>query len=314
MGIDPEISVEMTDKKYGDNNESLEILEKGKVLEMHNIDEIDPRVKDHHANEVDLALLQLHGIEDRKDTKANANTKTELLEIASKEDDTQRTLKAIFKPFDGENQSIRRNLAIDAFYKREKAAYLMDQFLGFNLVPPTIIREIPEEGIGSLQLYIDKEIATPRGVYLGIEDENESEKYLNMENSNDWIKMAVFDWVIGNFDRNPWNILQYHENSKNLAVIDHGNAWCDYPTRKPEKGKEFGPRYLLKSKVEKFGDQERETAVDFPVPEEVLNKVAKLKENKEAINDQLRDLVTNKSEIEMMWERIDELLEKRIIL
>ena len=38
-------------------------------------------------------------------------------------------------------------------YKRERAAFLFSEALGWHLVPPTVIRDGPN-GIGTMQLYI----------------------------------------------------------------------------------------------------------------------------------------------------------------
>lgn len=56
----------------------------------------------------------------------------------------------VFKPKNGENKSYDTS---GSFFKRERASYLVDKFLGFNLVPPTVIREIDGQ-IGSVQEFI----------------------------------------------------------------------------------------------------------------------------------------------------------------
>ena len=38
-------------------------------------------------------------------------------------------------------------------YKRERAAFVLSEALGWQLVPPTVIRDGPN-GIGTMQLYI----------------------------------------------------------------------------------------------------------------------------------------------------------------
>jgi hypothetical protein len=57
---------------------------------------------------------------------------------------------AIFKPRDGEARGMRDEIEVGTYYRRERAAYLVDHSLRINLVPPTIIRELDGE-IGSLQ-------------------------------------------------------------------------------------------------------------------------------------------------------------------
>jgi len=59
----------------------------------------------------------------------------------------------IFKPKSGEHEGLRKVVQAGTYFRRERAAYLVDRFLGFGLIPPTVIREIDGE-IGSMQQFI----------------------------------------------------------------------------------------------------------------------------------------------------------------
>src|SRR5215208_4215155 len=58
---------------------------------------------------------------------------------------------AIYKPRSGEAPLY--DFPEGTLYLRETAAYLLSRSLGWNLVPPTVVRTGPH-GIGSVQLYI----------------------------------------------------------------------------------------------------------------------------------------------------------------
>ena len=59
----------------------------------------------------------------------------------------------VYKPRRGEVPL--RDFASGTLYKREVAAYRFARQLGWDLVPPTVIREEGPHGIGSLQLYVE---------------------------------------------------------------------------------------------------------------------------------------------------------------
>lgn len=289
--------------KYGSPEEIKEIyniMENGKVVEIVDIDEVRPDVKGTHQNEVYLALLEMYSLQSYGD-REHANEDVQFIHI----DSGGKQAYAVFKPESGENKQLRRNLVIDGFYKREKGAEVVDHHL-FNLVPPTIIKEVEGKGIGAMIFYIDPEIAISRA---------KLPKITEMNDSSEWQMMAVFDWIIGNYDRNPHNILNSVQTPSSIFAIDHGCAFCDYPTRRPDPDKRWGPRYLLKLVPEEQQDGSfDDTPIERPVPDYILQKVSEFRDNKEQIEAEITPYVTNRSEREMMWERVDEILAKRIYL
>ena len=116
----------------------------------------------------------------------------------------ERTGRAIYKPKDGEIPLW--DFPSGTLYKRECAAYLLSEVLGWNFIPETIIREGPY-GIGSVQQYVDHD---PKQNY-----------YTLTESSGDELRMvACFDMVANNTDRKAGHVLLDSEGK--LWGIDQG--------------------------------------------------------------------------------------------
>lgn len=113
---------------------------------------------------------------------------------------------AVYKPAKGEQplwDFPARSLA-----KREAAAYLVDHFLGWDLVPPTVYRQAKAPlGRGSLQLYFRHD---PLVHYFNL-PATYREKLL---------RVAVFDVLANNADRKGGHILI--DDRGWLRCIDHG--------------------------------------------------------------------------------------------
>lgn len=113
----------------------------------------------------------------------------------------------IFKPKDGERDYLRPAVTGGTYYKREYASYLVDKFLGFNLIPTTIIGEIDGK-IGSLQEFIPDAKTTSRC------KKEELEKF-----HKEFLNLFALDYIIYNSDRNWGNCLV----AKNkFYAIDNG--------------------------------------------------------------------------------------------
>jgi len=120
---------------------------------------------------------------------------------------------------------------------REVAAYRVSQLLGWPLVPPTNLVNGPE-GPGSLQLWVDAEIAevdlfdpgeVPAGWFsiLGGIDEEGKEIVLAHSTHRMLAQLAVFDAVINNADRKAGHILTSVNGA--LIGIDHGVTFHEEP-------------------------------------------------------------------------------------
>lgn len=91
--------------------------------------------------------------------------------------------------------------------RREVAAYLVSEALGWGLVPPTVYREKGPLGSGSLQFYIDHD---PEYHYFNFTDADRERLR----------PVVLFDLLINNADRKGSHILK-DEDGK-LWLIDHG--------------------------------------------------------------------------------------------
>ena len=91
--------------------------------------------------------------------------------------------------------------------KREVAAFLVSEALGWRFVPPTVLRKNGPLGLGSLQLYIEHD---PEYHYFNFShDDLERLK-----------PVAIFDMLINNADRKGSHILR--DSASKLWLIDHG--------------------------------------------------------------------------------------------
>jgi uncharacterized repeat protein (TIGR03843 family) len=126
---------------------------------------------------------------------------TFLIEVGEK----QNTLKAVYKPDKGQ-QPIwdfpDYNLS-----QREVAAYLVSDSLGWDLVPPTVLRKKGPLGSGSIQQYVDHD---PNQHYFTFDDPTRSKLR----------PTALFDILINNADRKGGHILLDPNNK--IWLIDHG--------------------------------------------------------------------------------------------
>ncbi len=93
---------------------------------------------------------------------------------------------AIYKPRAGE--APLWDFPDGTLYKREVAAYLLSRQLGWDLVPPTVVREGPH-GIGSLQLYVQP-----------IDEDAESARFWRGRDPQ-IERMVLFDHLTNNADR-----------------------------------------------------------------------------------------------------------------
>lgn len=105
-------------------------------------------------------------------------------------------------------------------WKRERAAYLLSEWLGWQVVPPTVVREIEPLGIGSLQLYIDNDGSHYFPLY-------ETRADLHPQ----FLRMAVFDLLVNNTDRKSGHVLLERSASRGDHVwgIDQGLCFHQDP-------------------------------------------------------------------------------------
>src|SRR5438105_9956292 len=121
---------------------------------------------------------------------------------------------AVYKPRRGEVPL--RDFPSGTLYKREVAAYVFARHLGWDMIPPTIIREEGPHGIGSLQLYVE-----PRA--------GASAQYERLRETHrcDLQRMAVFDLIVNNADRKGGHCLL--DVRGHVWGIDHGLTFHHVP-------------------------------------------------------------------------------------
>ncbi|KAA9394874.1 SCO1664 family protein [Kocuria coralli] len=105
-----------------------------------------------------------------------------------------RTSLAIYKP--GEGERPLRDFP-PKIYRRERAAYVLSDALGWEVVPTTVLREDGPFGPGSLQRYIQHD---PLLHYFTLYD-------TRPETHDELLRMAVFDLVANNTDRKGGHVL-----------------------------------------------------------------------------------------------------------
>ena len=119
--------------------------------------------------------------------------------------------QAVYKPRRGERPLW--DFPTGTLCLRERAAYLVSDAMGLNIVPPTILRDGPH-GWGSVQAFIDH-------------DPNEN-YFTFKETFGDQIRqIALFDLIINNADRKGGHVIR--DYGDRLWAIDHGITFHDEP-------------------------------------------------------------------------------------
>lgn len=182
----------------------------------------------------------------------------------------------VFKSRAGECQGLRYYIETGTFMYRERAAYLVDRFLSFNLVPPTVIREIDGQ-IGSFQQFIPDAV-------LGIKVAKD--KLMEDPYQQQLMRMWVFDYIIHNSDRHNENFL-LHEPldesdlvGKKIHAIDNGLSFS------PDKLRLYGD----------FFDQQLPKDILINLESFLANEI-----NQQLCADLLAELISAKEVANCMW-------------
>jgi len=109
--------------------------------------------------------------------------------------------KAVYKPLRGERPLW--DFPPHTLAKREVAAYLVSQALGWELVPPTVFRKNGPFGAGSVQLYIDHD---PEYHFFTFTPQDRQRLR----------PVVTFDLVVNNADR----------KGSHVVVDRQGHIWC----------------------------------------------------------------------------------------
>ncbi len=114
---------------------------------------------------------------------------------------------AVYKPRRGERPLW--DFPAGTLCRREVAAYRISVFLGWDLVPPTVLRDGPL-GVGSLQQFVRHD---PSEHYFTLVEDPAVHGRL--------AQLATFDLLINNADRKGGHVLRVAASDR-LVAIDHG--------------------------------------------------------------------------------------------
>lgn len=161
----------------------------------------DPRV---------LALLEQGELEVLGRLPSGSN-ETFLVRVSDGED----SAPAVYKPELGE--APLRDFP-PGLHRRERAAYLLSEALGWDLVPETVLRgEDAPFGVGSLQRFVPHD---PEEHYFTLLLGDEGEGEVDAEVEQVLRRLAVFDVLANNADRKGGHVLRGTDG--HLWGIDHG--------------------------------------------------------------------------------------------
>src|SRR5690606_34583588 len=118
---------------------------------------------------------------------------------------------AVYKPRRGEAPLY--DFPSGTLFLRERAAYLAARLLGWDFIPPTIIRTGPH-GIGSVQLFVEAE-------------ENAHYFEFHRQRAAELQSMALFDLLVNNADRKAGHCLLGKDGR--VWGIDHGLTFHHLP-------------------------------------------------------------------------------------
>lgn len=134
---------------------------------------------------------------------ANSSNETFLVNVT--QEDEQHW--AVYKPELGERPL--RDFP-PGLHRRERAAYLLSESLGWGIVPPTVVRDDAPFGTGSLQWFVEHD---PDRHYFTLFEEGAA-------THGQLRRMAVFDLLANNADRKAGHVLRGSRGR--LWGIDHG--------------------------------------------------------------------------------------------
>jgi hypothetical protein len=189
-------------------------------------------------------------------------------------DEGETSVLAVYKPRRGERPLW--DFPDGTLCYREVAAFVVSEALGWQIVPPTVLRD-GLRGIGSVQLYIDND---PEVNYFSL-DERYTEQLK---------RFAAFDFVINNADRKGGHCLLDAHN--HLWGIDHGIGFHTAPK--------------LRTVIWDFAGQ--------PVPESLLMDVQRVCDAVEDPRSHVRmelDRLLASAEVNALSARMRRLLQRR---
>jgi hypothetical protein len=172
---------------------------------------------------------------------------------------------------------------------REQAAFLLSDALGWDIVPPTVLRQ-GQHGYGTVQLFIDHD---PERHYFTFEGQPRFAKQVQ--------QMVLFDVVINNADRKSGHVLIEKEvdegtsDGETAVAVDPGNLWGI------DHGISFHTDFKLRTVIWEFAG--------LPIPKQMLNDLKQLQKRlkqriDEKFNTELHQLLSAR-EIQALIRRLE---------
>jgi uncharacterized repeat protein (TIGR03843 family) len=217
--------------------------------------------QDHHLHLLQNGTIQIAG------QFTWGSNYTFLVKVETRDE----SLLAVYKPLRGERPLW--DFPPGSLAAREVAAYITSTALGWELVPPTVLRDDGPAGPGSLQLYLDVD---PERHYFTFSDAERQRLR----------PVVAFDVLINNADRKGGHILLGPDD--HLWLIDHGIC--------------FHQDIKLRTVVWDFVDQ--------PIPEDILTDLSTF-HDRVASDDELISTyaeLLSQAEIEALVRRAGQLI------
>ncbi|HLY67258.1 MAG TPA: SCO1664 family protein [Chloroflexota bacterium] len=176
----------------------------------------------------------------------------------------------VYKPMRGE--APLWDFPRGTLYRREYAAYVLAQLLGWDFVPPTIIRD-GQHGIGSVQLFVEHEPVD----YFHFREECPDELK----------RMCLFDMVANNADRKAGHCLKGVDGR--IWGIDHGLT--------------FNVQPKLRTVLWDYAEQ--------PVPRNLIDELLDFRTDSARLKELYRQLddCLSREELAILLKRIDAVVE-----
>lgn len=281
--------VRKTESRFGDKEMVVRMMLEGEARSLGNIEELVDDIVP-HENKAELVGLKNAGVN---------TTEFVLVQTGSGEE-----LVCVFKPLSGENSNVKKELGISQFYPRECAAYMISEHFGFDIVPPTVIREI-DGRIGSLQLFLDHNMYRDLDS-INRNDNDAEEKIEEIKKGRDYGLMALLDWVSANNDRKYANFMARRNNVRELVAIDHGvimdsNVYANHEIKGPS--------------LDLTWDNEANRARLVDLPDDIIELMKAGLAQRGELDSKLASVNgpdgVSPREVELMWERVKKLVETK---
>jgi hypothetical protein len=215
-------------------------------------------------------LLTCGTLYEERETLRWSSNYTFLVTVA----DDKHRIPAVYKPQRGERPLW--DFPDGTLCYRECAAFVVSDWLGWELVPPTVLRDGPR-GIGSVQLFVPH---NPDVNYFSLDERSFPQL----------MRLAAFDYIINNADRKGGHCLL--DSKGHLWGIDHGIAFHSAPK--------------MRTVIWDFAGQK--------VPEPYIADLQRLSGDLENAQSRLRiemDKLLNEAEVGAFQTRVRRLIQRR---